>query len=81
MYNFSSYFAIIFLLFMAWTSYKKRYISLNAIYILNFSCSYTCDVMKRRVLFGSRMKGYQRVFDRQLTRRATTTSLATVETS
>ena len=60
---------------------SKRYISFDAIYIFSSSCSYTCDVMKRHVLIGSRLKEHQTGCDQQLTHREDRTNLATVGTS
>ena len=60
---------------------EERHISLDAINILSFSCSYTCDVMKRRVLIESRMRPHQRNRDQQLTKGNDPTNLVTTRKS
>ena len=68
------------LLFIAFTSCKISIIPLM-LFFASFSCNYTWDVKKRRVLIGSRMKGHQRRCDRQLTQKIDTMNLATARTS
>ena len=62
-------------------SYKSGIFPLMLFIYPQFSWRYTCDVMKRRVLIGSRMRGHQGGFDRKLTQKRDTMNLVTTRTS